>query len=58
MIKCCQLIVLAAMSFGREEIDPVIVYPDPRLSAEEGQLFSKIAPNVRVQTLTEWLEER
>ncbi len=53
-----ELIVLAAMSFRRGEVDPVIVYPDPLLSAEEGHLFSKVAPNVRVQTLTEWLEER
>lgn len=53
-----ELIVLAAMSSRREGIDPVIVYPDPLLSAEEGHLFSKIAPNVRVQTLTEWLEKR
>ena len=53
-----ELIVLAVMSSRREEVAPVIVYPDPLLSAEEGHLFSKIAPNVRVQTLTEWLEER
>ena len=53
-----ELIVLAALSLRREETDPIIVYPEPLLSADEERLFSEIAPDVRVQTLTEWLEER
>lgn len=35
--------------------DPVIVYPDPPLSAEEERLFELVAPRVRLQSMTEWL---
>ena len=37
--------------------DPMIVYPDPPLGAEEEQLFEKIAPHVRLRNLTRWLTE-
>lgn len=53
-----ELITLAAMPLGDEGSTPVIVYPEPLLSADEERLFSEIAPRVRVRTLTEWLEER
>ena len=53
-----ELVVLAAPSLRREETVPIIVYPEPLLSADEERLFSEIAPNVSVQTLTEWLEGR
>lgn len=43
-----ELIQLAALSHRGEETDPIIVYPEPLLSADEDQLFSEIAPNVRV----------
>lgn len=52
-----ELIVLAALSLRCEEAVPIIVYPEPLLSADEERLFSEIAPDIRVQTLTEWLEE-
>lgn len=34
---------------------PVVVYPDPPLSAEEERLFAAIAPHVQLRSLTEWL---
>ena len=53
-----ELITLAALPRVDDASDRVIVYPDPMLSADEERLFSAIAPNVRVRTLREWLEER
>ena len=52
------LIALAALPLGGEESERAIVYPEPLLSADEERLFRDIAPGVRVQTLTDWLEER
>ena len=49
---------LIALASGGEEPTSVIVYPEPLLSADEERLFRQIAPGVRVQTLTDWLEER
>lgn len=34
---------------------PVIVYPDPPLSAEEERLFAAIAPHVQLRSWTEWI---
>jgi hypothetical protein len=34
---------------------PVIVYPDPPLSAEEQRLFEEVAPHVHIYSMTEWL---
>lgn len=34
---------------------PIVVHPDPPLSAEEERLFEEIAPHVRIRSLTEWL---
>lgn len=35
--------------------EPVIVYPDPPLSAEEERLFADVAPRVQLRSLTEWI---
>ena len=53
-----ELIALAAAPPGGEDSASAIVYPEPLLSADEERLFRVVAPGVRVQTLTEWLEER
>ena len=53
-----ELIALAAVPPGSEDSAPTIVYPEPLLSADEERLFREISPGVRVQTLTDWLEER
>ena len=53
-----ELITLAALPPGDEEAVPMIVYPEPLLSVDEARLFSEVAPEVRVQTLADWLEER
>ena len=37
--------------------DPVIVYPGPPLGREEEELFTKVAPRVRLLTLMEWTAE-
>ena len=50
-------IALAAVPSGTGDSAPVIVYPEPMLSAGEEQLFRAISPGVRMQTLTDWLEE-
>ncbi len=53
-----ELIALAARPSADAASVSAIVYPEPLLSADEERLFRKIAPGVRVQTLTNWLEER
>ena len=53
-----ELVALAAVPICDEDTVPVIVYPEPLLAADEERLFRDIAPGVRVQTLTDWLEER
>ena len=53
-----ELITLAALPPHHGESVPTIVHPEPLLSADEERLFGEIAPGVRVQTLTDWLEER
>ena len=52
-----ELITLAAVPLGDEGSVPTIVYPEPLLSADEERLFRAISPEVRMQTLTDWLEE-
>lgn len=52
-----ELISLAELVGSQTEDELQIVYPEPILGTDEAQLFLEIAPNVRVQTLTEWLEE-
>ncbi|UOD32168.1 toll/interleukin-1 receptor domain-containing protein [Massilia violaceinigra] len=34
---------------------PILVYPDPPISAEEELLFSEIAPRVQLRSFTEWM---
>ncbi len=53
-----ELITLAAVPPGDGDSPSVIVYPEPLLGADEETLFRDIAPEVRVRTLTDWLEER
>ena len=53
-----ELIALAAVRPRAEDSIHTIVYPEPLLSADDERLFREIAPGVRVQTLTAWLEER
>ena len=52
-----ELIALAALPRRDEGSSPTIVYPEPLVSADEQRLFADVAPDVRVQTLAEWLEE-
>ena len=52
-----ELIALAAVPSGSEDSAPAIVYPEPMLSADEERLFRAISPDVRMQTLPDWLEE-
>ena len=52
-----ELIALAAVPSGTGDSAPAIVYPEPMLSADEERLFKAISPGVRMQTLTDWLEE-
>lgn len=50
-----ELISLANLPLAAEVPEPVIVYPDPPLSAEEERLFAQVAPKVQLRSLTEWL---
>lgn len=49
-----ELISLAGLPPESELPNPVIVYPDPPLSAEEERLFAEISPRVQLRSLTEW----
>ena len=54
-----ELIALAAVPVGSsKDSAPAIVYPEPMMSADEERLFRAISPRIRMQTLTDWLEER
>lgn len=57
MPRLPELISLANLPARTDVADPMIVYPDPPLGAEEEQLFEKIAPHVRLRNLTQWLTE-
>lgn len=50
-----ELITLAALPPEADVPAPIIVYPDPPLSAEEERLFADIAPRVQLRSFTEWL---
>lgn len=52
-----ELISLAALPAIQSETGSLIVYPEPLMGADEARLFLEIAPNTRILTLTEWLEE-
>ncbi|MNG19613.1 hypothetical protein D3C84_1037920 [compost metagenome] len=49
-----ELISLANLPSEADAPHPVIVYPDPPLSAEEERLFAEISPRVQLRSLTEW----
>lgn len=51
-----ELVSLAALPTLQLENASTIVYPEPVLGTDDARLFSEIAPKVRIQTLTEWLE--
>lgn len=50
-----ELIVLAGLPSEADLPNPIVVYPDPPLSAEEERLFEKIAPRVQLRSVTEWI---
>ena len=52
-----ELILLAALSDHQDGTVSKIVYPEPLLGTDEATLFSEIAPDVCILTLTEWMEE-
>ena len=52
-----ELISASALPADTDVANPMIVYPDPPLGAEEEQLFEKIAPHVRLLNLSQWLTE-
>lgn len=49
-----ELISLVILPPEADIPNPVIVYPDPPISAEEERLFAKISPRVQLRSLTEW----
>lgn len=51
-----ELVSLAALPTSQIDNGSTIVYPEPVLGTDDARLFSEIAPKVRIQTLTEWLE--
>lgn len=50
-----ELISLAGLPPAADVPEPMIIYPDPPLSAEEERLFEAVAPRVRLRSFTEWL---
>ncbi len=50
-----ELISLAGLPSAVDVPEPMIVYPDPPLSAEEERLFADVAPRVQLRSFTEWL---
>lgn len=50
-----ELISLASLPSAADVPKPIIVYPDPPISAEEERLFEHVAPRVQLRSLTEWL---
>ncbi|MBD9979306.1 toll/interleukin-1 receptor domain-containing protein [Citrobacter braakii] len=49
-----ELISLAGLSFSGNG-QPLIIYPDPPLSAEEERLFEEIKPEIKFRSFTEWM---
>lgn len=49
-----ELISLASLPSEVDVPNPIIVYPDPPLSAEEERLFAAISPRVQLRSLMEW----
>lgn len=50
-----ELVSLAGLPDKADVPMPVLVYPDPPLSAEEERLFEAVAPHVQLRSWSEWL---
>lgn len=50
-----ELITLAGLPGAVDAPAPILVYPDPPLSAEEERLFEAVAPHVQLRSWSEWL---
>ena len=50
-----ELILLSAMTDKAGDDRLSIVYPGPPLGLQEQRLFARVAPSVRLQTLTDWV---
>lgn len=50
-----ELISLAGLPDAVDVPVPILVYPDPPLSAEEERLFEAVAPHVQLRSWSEWL---
>lgn len=50
-----ELISLAWLPTADKVASPIIVYPDPPLSAEEQYLIKEVVPRVRLSSITEWI---
>lgn len=50
-----ELVSLAGLPDTADVPMPVLVYPDPPLSAEEERLFEIVAPHVQLRSWSEWL---
>ncbi|MGO3928376.1 toll/interleukin-1 receptor domain-containing protein [Rhodopseudomonas pseudopalustris] len=49
-----ELVCLSSLPDRSANPEPIIVYPDPPLSAEEERLFADVAPHVQLRSLMEW----
>ncbi|HCT3171575.1 TPA: toll/interleukin-1 receptor domain-containing protein [Enterobacter asburiae] len=49
-----ELISLAGLTFSGDR-KPLIIYPDPPLSAEEERLFEEIKPEITLRSFNEWM---
>ncbi|QCA17887.1 toll/interleukin-1 receptor domain-containing protein [Citrobacter freundii] len=49
-----ELISLAGLTFSGDR-QPLLIYPDPPLSAEEERLFEEIKPEITLRSFTEWM---
>jgi hypothetical protein len=50
-----ELVSLAGLPDKADVPMPLLVYPDPPLSAEEERLFEAVAPHVQLRSWSEWL---
>lgn len=57
LARAPELISLASISGAPSATGHEIVYPGPPISEHERQLFSDIAPDIRIFSLMEWLAE-
>ena len=57
MVRPPELVALATLPTNESDAGSFIVHPGPPLNSVAAELFSEIAPDKRIQTLTEGLEE-